>query len=88
MSVVVPIALSCRPRVLPGHKVTRNTSTTDIGADTDTDFIGACTPALSWQLTEYFVKFASKDKAIALQARTGREGYRRLRLPDFKTIGT
>ena len=46
MSVVVPITLSCRPRVLPGYKVTRNTSTTDIGAGTDTDFIGACTPGL------------------------------------------
>jgi hypothetical protein len=29
-----------------------------------------------------------KDKAIPLQALTGPEGYRRLRLPDFKTIGT
>ena len=29
-----------------------------------------------------------KDKAIPLQARTGPEGSRRLRLPDFKTIGT
>jgi len=27
-------------------------------------------------------------KAIPLQARTGPEGSRRLRLPDFKTIGT
>ena len=27
-------------------------------------------------------------KAIPLQARTGREGSRRLRLPDFKTVGT
>jgi len=29
-----------------------------------------------------------KGKAIPLQAWTGREGSRRLRLPDFKTIGT
>ena len=29
-----------------------------------------------------------KDKAIPLQACTGPEGPRRLRLPDFKTIGT
>ena len=29
-----------------------------------------------------------KGKAIPLQAWTGPEGYRRLRLPDFKTIGT
>jgi hypothetical protein len=27
-------------------------------------------------------------KAIPLQGWTGPEGYRRLRLPDFKTIGT
>jgi hypothetical protein len=48
MSVVVPITLSCRPRVLHDHKVTWNISTTDIvaDADTDTDFVGACTPAL------------------------------------------
>jgi len=44
ISVVVPITLSCRPRVLPGYKVTWNTSTTDIV--TDTDFIGACSPGL------------------------------------------
>jgi hypothetical protein len=30
----------------------------------------------------------SRSKAIPLQALTGREGSRRLRLPDFKTIGT
>ena len=30
----------------------------------------------------------SKGKAIPLQAWTGLEGSRRLRLPDFKTIGT
>jgi hypothetical protein len=29
-----------------------------------------------------------KGKAISLQALTGPEGSRRLRLPDFKTIGT
>jgi len=30
----------------------------------------------------------SKGKAIPLQAWTGTEGSRRVRLPDFKTIGT
>ena len=30
----------------------------------------------------------SKGKTIPLQAWTGPEGSRRLRLPDFKTIGT
>jgi hypothetical protein len=29
-----------------------------------------------------------KGKAILLQALTGPKGFRRLRLPDFKTIGT
>jgi len=38
----------------------------------------------------FFITLAikSKDKAIPLQAWTGPEGSRRLRLPDFKTIGT
>jgi len=34
------------------------------------------------------VKFVGKVKAIPLQAWTGLEGARRLRLIDFKTIGT
>jgi hypothetical protein len=34
------------------------------------------------------VKGKGKGKAIPLQAWTGPEGSRRLRLPDFKTIGT
>jgi hypothetical protein len=29
-----------------------------------------------------------KGKAVQLQAHTGPEGSRKLRLPDFKTIGT
>jgi len=29
-----------------------------------------------------------KGKAIPLQAWTGPEGFRRLRFPDFKTVGT
>jgi len=32
--------------------------------------------------------FHEKSKAIPLQAWTGPEGSRRLRLPDFKTMGT
>jgi hypothetical protein len=36
--------------------------------------------------TYYVVK--GKGKAILLPALTGPEGSRRLRLPDFKTIGT
>jgi hypothetical protein len=33
-------------------------------------------------------KGKGKGKAIPLQALTGPEGSRKLRLPDFKTIGT
>jgi len=36
----------------------------------------------------YTVKGKGKGKAIPLQAWTGPEGPRRMRLPDFKTIGT
>jgi len=35
----------------------------------------------------FFLSF-KKGKAIPLQAWAGPEGSRRLRLPDFKTIGT
>jgi hypothetical protein len=41
-------------------------------------------PALSNTMCEY----KGKGKAIPLQALTGPEGSRRLRFPDFKTIGT
>jgi hypothetical protein len=34
-----------------------------------------------------FISLLVKGKAIPLQAWTGPEGSRRLRLPDFKTIG-
>jgi hypothetical protein len=34
------------------------------------------------------LKVKGKCKAIPLKARTGPEGSRRLRFPDFKTIGT
>jgi hypothetical protein len=34
------------------------------------------------------IKVKGKGKAIPLQALTGPEGSGRLRLPDFKTIGT
>jgi hypothetical protein len=34
------------------------------------------------------IHISVKGKAVPLQARTGPEGSRRLRLPDFKTIGT
>jgi hypothetical protein len=38
-------------------------------------------------LGESFLNNKGKGKAIPLQAVTGPEGSRRLRLPDFKTIG-
>jgi len=42
------------------------------------------------EISEYFsAKCPCKtDKATPLQAWTGPEGYKRLRLPDFKTIST
>jgi len=42
---------------------------------------------LTQPLTE-MSKGKGKGKTIPLQAWTGPEGSRRLRLPDFKTIGT
>jgi len=36
----------------------------------------------------FAVKLVVKGKAIPLQAWTGPGGSRRLRLPDFKTVGT
>jgi hypothetical protein len=38
--------------------------------------------------TRMSVTMVIKGKAIPLQAWTGLEGFRRLRLPYFKTIGT
>ena len=35
-----------------------------------------------------YMKVKVQGKAVPLQAWTGPEGSRRLRLPDFKTIGT
>jgi len=40
------------------------------------------------QFTRIFHLCVCKGKAIPLQAWTGPGGSRRLRLPDFKTIGT
>jgi hypothetical protein len=34
------------------------------------------------------IHIVKKGKAIPFQALTGPEGSRRLRLPDFKTVGT
>jgi len=43
---------------------------------------------MSWKRIEFLGGGKGKGKAISLQAWTGPESYRRLRLPDFKTIGT
>ena len=40
------------------------------------------------ELIAYVLKDKGKGNAIPLQAWTGPEGSRRLRLPDFKTIST
>jgi hypothetical protein len=40
------------------------------------------------QHSEYVIHIKVKGKAIPLQALTGPEGSRRLKFPDFKTIGT
>jgi hypothetical protein len=46
-------------------------------------------PPVSSKETEInYYEHKVKSKAIPLQALTGPEGSRRLRLPDFKTIGT
>jgi hypothetical protein len=42
----------------------------------------------SWWIAAYFQEVKGKGKAIPLQALTGPEGSRRLRLPDFKTVDT
>jgi hypothetical protein len=34
---------------------------------------------------KYLLK--NKDKAVPVEARTGREGSRKLKLPDLKTVG-
>jgi len=44
-----------------------------------------CTPSIWWFSA---VPYSIKVKAIPLQAWTGPNGSRRLRLPDFKTMGT
>jgi hypothetical protein len=41
-----------------------------------------------WKWIKITERVGVKGKAIPLQALTGPEGSRRLRLPDFKTIGT
>jgi len=43
---------------------------------------------LKWLLHLFAARYKKKVKAIPLQAWTGFEGSRRLRLPDFKTVGT
>jgi hypothetical protein len=46
------------------------------------------TVVMLFQTGEAYYNLGVKVKAIPLQAWTGPEGSRRLRLPDFKTIGT
>jgi len=51
-------------------------------------FIGLKCNEISLSLFCTAVSIKGKGKAIPLQAWTGPEGSRRLRLPDFKTIST
>ena len=44
------------------------------------------TKSAKWNML--FILPPHTDKTIPLQAWTGPEGFRRLRLPDFKTFGT
>jgi hypothetical protein len=50
-------------------------------------FVSAMSDIKREDLSLIYIKH-HKDQAIPLQAWTGPEGSRRLRLPDFKTIGT
>jgi len=56
--------------------------------------IGTILPAtqtLSWNITltrQLYYISGGKGKVIPVQAWTGPEGSRRLRLPDLKTVGT
>jgi hypothetical protein len=53
------------------------------------DFLVAIFSALLLFLIRFIIfQDKAKVKAISLQAWTGPEGSRRLRLPDFKTVGT
>ena len=45
-------------------------------------------PIFCFTLGDCFTTTSDKGKAIPLQAWTDPEGSRRLRVPDFKTIGT
>jgi hypothetical protein len=49
---------------------------------------GLISEVVSCMLYLQVAKCKSKVKAIPLQARTGPKGSRRLRLPDFRTVGT
>ena len=43
---------------------------------------------ISLEINSHYTACKSKGKTIPLQAWTGPEGSRRLRRPDFKTVGT
>jgi len=51
-------------------------------------YFGTYVPTFRRKLLLLFAEKIIKVKAIPLQTWTGPEGSRRLRLPDFKTIGT
>jgi hypothetical protein len=51
-------------------------------------FVNKCFVNISVALLVHFSPLLVKGKAIPLQALTGPEDSRKLRFPDFKTIGT
>jgi hypothetical protein len=60
----------------------------DIKAECPVDRCPSLDMCISALILDSYLCIPVKGKAIPLQAWTGPEGSRRLRLPDFKTIGT
>jgi hypothetical protein len=52
------------------------------------DFCAVCPPTDLYIIVYLVSDMEINSKAIPLQAWTGPEGFRRLRFPDFKTVGT
>jgi len=59
-----------------------------MNANISQQYISGCKHGHIQELEQETVECVRQGKAIPLQAWTGLEGSRRLRLPDFKTIGT
>jgi len=73
--------------------ISRSSRSTILNSHVLTDYIISSYPetlmqSKSFSLNIISIKGKGKGQAIPLQAWTGPECFRRLRLPDFKTIGT